>query len=88
MDGVLEAVSPNGAVVTTAAGRRTVEFSPALEVVRLSGARLGDGGPSGLRPGMNVGMVGLQLPEGGFRATRLWVYDEGESRAPAQEAQP
>ncbi|WP_374712069.1 hypothetical protein [Symbiobacterium terraclitae] len=75
LEGTLEEVSGDGAVVETIRGTRTIEFSPAVEVIRVPGLSPVEEGLSALRPGAAVGMVGLVLPDDGFRATRIWVYE-------------
>lgn len=51
----------------------TLQFSQALEVISGKDESAWPGGTSGLTSGTRFGSVGLNLPDGGFRATRIWV---------------
>lgn len=77
-DGVIEEISGSGMRLRRSdnrGGHWQIAFSRALEVI--DG---GDGSPlprglADLATGQGVGAVGLLLPNGGFRATRIWTYD-------------
>jgi hypothetical protein len=72
-EGALEAVSGRGLTLRTDSGLRTIQLSSRLEVIRADDGRAVAGGIAALRPGTRLGAVGLRLPEGGFRATRIWT---------------
>jgi hypothetical protein len=73
-DGVIQQVTSKGAVLRDSAGKaRSIEFSKALEIVMASDGSPLSGGLKALVKGTNLGAVGLRLPNGGFRATRIWV---------------
>lgn len=76
LDGAVDQVSekPNMLTVKTKRGQKLIELSQRLEIIRAK-----DGLPlsdhiSALTSGVEMGAVGLRLPDGGFRATRIWVY--------------
>lgn len=71
-DGVIEHVGSDHLNLMTRRGPVKVELSPVLEVVGEGDIPL-QGGRTALVPGMTVGTVGLRLPDGGFRVTKLWV---------------
>jgi len=71
-EGVVQAVSPSGMSIQHNKGSEAIEFSPALEVIQAGDQSPLPGGVTALVPGTQVGMVGLRLPGGGFRATRIW----------------
>jgi hypothetical protein len=71
-DGTVEEVSSNSLTLKTARGVEAIELSPRLEVIKSDGSPLS--GVASLPPGAPVGVVGLRLPGGGFRATRIWEY--------------
>jgi hypothetical protein len=48
-------------------------FSPTLEVIRGKDESPWPGGVRGLVTGTRIGAVGLNLPSGELRATRIWV---------------
>lgn len=61
-------------IINTARGQKSIELSQRLEVIGFN-----DGLPlsahiSALTTGSEIGCVGLSLPNGGFRATRIWLY--------------
>lgn len=67
-------VTNDSLMVTTKRGQTSIELSEKLEVISaLDGSAL-SGHIAALTPGMEMGAVGLRLPNGGFRATRIWVY--------------
>jgi hypothetical protein len=59
-------------------GQRDIELSPALEVLRISeaDADLQAASIANVVPGTKMGAVGLRLPDGGFRATRIWIWPQ------------
>jgi hypothetical protein len=74
-DGVLERVSPTALKLKSERGdSQGIELSPRLEVIDPEDGLPLPGQVRALRPGMHVGAVGLVLPNGGFRATRVWRY--------------
>lgn len=75
LDGVVEQVnSPTSLTVRNQAGGGQIELSRRLEVIHAEDASLVDGQLVSLPPGTRFGAVGLRLPDGGFRATRIWKY--------------
>ncbi len=50
-----------------------IELSPRLEVISVEDGSLLPGHIANLTPGTTFGAVGLRLPNGGFRATRIWL---------------
>lgn len=76
LDGIVEQVSPSGLVLKNRHGySRAIEVSSKLEVVR---AKAGTPLPNhllSLVPGNSIGSVGLRLPNGGFRATKIWLWE-------------
>lgn len=71
-DGVVGQVSPTGLTVQNGQGTYTMQLSSGLEVVSVADASplsLAD-----LTPGTQFGAVGLRLPNGDFRATRIWIF--------------
>jgi hypothetical protein len=74
-DGLIVATVPGGVVVKREDGvHRTVHFSPALQVIRAARQDSIPGGSEALAVGMQVGSVGLRLPDRSLRATRIWVH--------------
>lgn len=62
------AVSPRGA-------RKTLELATKVEIVQAQkDFPAAAGGVAALKPGTEFGAVGVRLPNGGFRATRIWIY--------------
>jgi len=51
----------------------TYGLSASFEVVNASDGTPLAGGLASLEPGVSIGMVGLRLPGGGFRPTRIWA---------------
>jgi len=51
----------------------SIEFSDVLEVISAEDSSPLSGGRSAIEPGAQIGAVGLNLPGGGFRATRIWL---------------
>lgn len=72
-DGVVVDVGAGGLTIRHAKGTEVIEVSPGAEVIDLATGGPLAGGLSGLSPGMVVGMVGVVLAGGRFRATRLWT---------------
>lgn len=71
--GVVVSASDKGLTIKHNKGTQTLELSPALEVIT---ARTGAAIPGGVRAlvaGTPMGAVGLRLPNGGFRATKVWI---------------
>lgn len=82
-DGVIRAVFDHAAEVgyVSRDGHRppvlgVMELSAYLEVLGPDGIPESDGAVL-LTPGMRFGAVGVRLPGGGFRATRLWTWPVG-----------
>lgn len=71
-DGIVESVSNDHMTIRHSKGVETVELSTKLEVVEADTQAAVVGGVAALSPGTSVGLVGLRLPGGGFRATRIW----------------
>lgn len=73
--GTVSAMQPDGLVAKRHDGvERFIHFTPRLEVVA---ARRQVPIPAGIRAlaiGMQIGAVGLRLPDRSMRATRLWMY--------------
>lgn len=59
-------------------GQREIELSPALQVVRISDADADvmEASIMNVVPGTKLGAVGLRLPNGGFRATKIWIWPQ------------
>ncbi|HXF68316.1 MAG TPA: DUF5666 domain-containing protein [Thermoflexus sp.] len=72
-DGKIREWSSEGLVLEHNKGLEAIELSPRLEVIRASDGQPIPEGPAALRPGMIIGAVGLRLPDGRFRATRIWI---------------
>lgn len=72
-EGVIEGLSAGGLVLRHSKGVETIELSPRLEVISASTGQSLPGGPGALKPGLLIGAVGIRLPNGGFRATRIWT---------------
>jgi hypothetical protein len=73
-DGRVMSVSSDGVSVRSDGGRQvTMEFSPRLEVIHVGSGTAVTGGVKALQPGVTVGAVGLRLPGGRLRATRIWL---------------
>ncbi len=75
-DGIIDTISSTRLVSTNpkSTKSRSIELSSKLEIVKAQ-----DGTPlpnhlSGLTPGNSIGAVGLRLPNGELRATRIWVW--------------
>jgi hypothetical protein len=72
-DGVVDSLPSHGLTMRHAKGTETLELSPKLEVIHASNGAPLAGGLAALKPGAQIGAVGLRLPNGGFRATRIWT---------------
>lgn len=76
LDGIVDRVSPTGLTVINRHGQlRAMEVSSKLEVVKAK-----DGSPLpnhllGLSRGYSIGSVGLRLPNDGYRATKIWLWE-------------
>lgn len=59
-------------------GQRDIELSSALQVVRISDAEaeVMEASILNVVPGTKMGAVGLRLPNGGFRATKIWIWPQ------------
>lgn len=71
-NGFVEDLSADSLVLRTAKGTERIELSSRLEVISAHDGKPLPGGVAALRRGAQIGMVGLRLPNGGFRATRIW----------------
>lgn len=71
-NGVVEDLLAGGLVIRHAKGTEYIELSSRLEVISAHDGKPLTGGVAALRRGAQIGMVGLRLPNGGFRATRIW----------------
>ncbi|MBV9789369.1 MAG: twin-arginine translocation signal domain-containing protein [Chloroflexi bacterium] len=88
LDGTVEQLMPQGGdimaqgsrvrVAAIKGGHREIELSSALEVVRISDADADVMAASIMNvvPGTKMGAVGLRLPNGGFRATKIWIWPQ------------
>lgn len=76
LDGSVDQVSekPNTLTVKTKQGQKLIELSKRLEVISAKDGLPLSGHISALTTGIEIGAVGLRLPDGGFRATRIWVH--------------
>ncbi len=76
-DGKVDLLLPTGLQMTTIKGvQRTLELSSALEVVKIQEGGEVASSLASLVPGTAFGAVGLLLPNGGFRATRIWIWPQ------------
>lgn len=73
VDGVVDETPASVLVIKQPTGRRTLELSTRLEVISVEDGSPLPGGIAALTPGTAIGAVGLRLPDGGFRATRVWA---------------
>lgn len=74
-DGVISALQSGGMVLAQDSGRSAkVDYSSRLEVISGHDDSPLPGHVKGLAVGMSVGTVGLRLPDGGYRATRIWTW--------------
>jgi hypothetical protein len=72
-DGKVQVVSAGQVSIETAKGSvQSLELSPRLEVLDLQSGAVSTRGIADIQSGMQIGAVGLRLPGGGFRATRIW----------------
>lgn len=73
-DGTIRAISKAQVHVEDGHGNvRPIDLSARLDVIHAGDGSLVNGQIAGLRSGQHVGAVGLLLPSGGFRATRIWL---------------
>ncbi|HEY0606248.1 MAG TPA: DUF5666 domain-containing protein [Herpetosiphonaceae bacterium] len=89
LDGTVEQLMPQGGdimaqgsrvrVAAIKGGHRDIELSSALQVVRISDADADvmEASIMNVVPGTKMGAVGLRLPNGGFRATKIWIWPQG-----------
>ncbi|HEY0736751.1 MAG TPA: DUF5666 domain-containing protein [Herpetosiphonaceae bacterium] len=89
LDGTVEQLMPQGGeimaqgsrvrVAAIKGGQRDIELSSALQVVRISDADADvmEASIMNVVPGTKMGAVGLRLPDGGFRATKIWIWPQG-----------
>lgn len=73
MDGVVRTVGSGTMQVMAYGEVRTVELSKYVEVVSAADESDIVGGAPAIRADTAFGAVGLKLPGGGFRATRIWI---------------
>lgn len=71
-DGEIVEVANDGLLVNVKGRSVPIQLSPSVEVIDKTDGSSILSGVSALSPGDQVGMVGLRLPEGAFRATRIW----------------
>lgn len=72
-DGTFDSAATDHINMRSRAGQlEPVYLSTALEVIHVDTGDPISNGLSALRPGQNFGAVGLVLPNGTFRATRVW----------------
>lgn len=73
--GLITALRPNGVVARRARGAmdRELVFSSRLEVISGKDLKPLRAGVDALKVGVQIGAVGLALPDGSLRATRIWV---------------
>jgi hypothetical protein len=88
LDGTVEQLMPQGGdimaqgsrvrVAAIKGGHREIELSSALQVVRISDADADvlEASIMSVVPGTKLGAVGLRLPNGGFRATKIWIWPQ------------
>jgi hypothetical protein len=88
LDGTVEQLMPVGGDISAQGSRmriaaikggyREIELSSALEVVRISDAdvEMMAADITNVVPGTKLGAVGLRLPNGGFRATKMWIWPQ------------
>lgn len=88
LDGTVEQLMPQGGdimaqgsrvrVAAIKGGQREIELSSALQVVRISDADADvmEASIANVVPGTKLGAVGLRLPNGGFRATKIWIWPQ------------
>lgn len=88
LDGTVEQLMPQGGdimaqgsrvrVAAIKGGQRDIELSSALQVVRISDADADvmEASIANVVPGTKMGAVGLRLPNGGFRATKIWIWPQ------------
>jgi len=78
VDGSITAQGSKLRVAAIKGGHREIELSSALEVVRISDADVEMMAASieNVVPGTKMGAVGLRLPNGGFRATKIWIWPQ------------
>lgn len=74
-DGVVSEVSGSSVVLKDSRGSSKLDLSPRLEVVRASDGSHYSNGVHDLAAGTAIGAVGLVLPNGGLRATKIWTWD-------------
>ena len=76
-DGKVDMLLPTGLQMMSIKGvQRTLELSKALEVVQIQDGKELVSSLASLVPGTTFGAVGLLLPDGGFRATRIWIWPQ------------
>jgi hypothetical protein len=71
--GVIEEITGASLTISGPNGRATLELSSRLEVIRSADESAYSNGVRDLAIGTPIGAVGLLLPKGGFRATRIWT---------------
>ena len=71
-EGEIVALGPASLTIRHNKGIETIELSQSLQVIDSTTGTQRLEGIAVLRPGMHIGMVGLLLPDGRFRATRIW----------------
>jgi len=71
-DGTIVSTTADSATLQYRGETFTIEFSDSLEVISEADGTPYSEGTDALKPGTQIGAVGLNLPNGGYRATRIW----------------
>ena len=75
-NGTITTLSDSGLTLANPSSQsRVLAFSPYLETVDGATGNALTSGQTGLSVGMTIGAVGLALPDGSLRATRIWVVN-------------
>lgn len=73
-DGTITAVRPGGLVVRRRGRDREIALSQRVQVITAVKQLPVAAHIAALTVGREIGMVGLGLPDGSLRATRIWIY--------------
>jgi hypothetical protein len=76
LDGVVEQVSPSSLTLRNLRipQPHAIEMSKRLEVINAHDGTPIPGHIAAIQHGAEIGAVGIRLPNGGFRATRIWIW--------------